>query len=96
MANRNFGPGVKWQSTINAGLQQEDYTFWHPTIWHHETSHGTTTDSIGGNRMLQEIEQYKGRWILYGLGNFVFNSMGRYKKIWADPPSQSSSKEMLI
>ena len=31
-----------------------------------------------GSHMLQEIEQYKKRWILYGLGNFVFTSAGQY------------------
>ncbi len=33
-----------------------------------------------GAHILQEIEQYKGKWIIYGLGNFVFNSPGRYQK----------------
>ena len=36
---------------------------------------------------LQEIEQYKGKWIIYGLGNFVFNSPGRYQKRNAKPYS---------
>ncbi|MHC5023609.1 MAG: CapA family protein [Planctomycetota bacterium] len=33
-----------------------------------------------GAHMVQEIERYRGRWILYSLGNFVFNSPGRYRK----------------
>ncbi len=33
-----------------------------------------------GAHMLQEIEQYKGKWIVYSLGNFVFNTKGRYDK----------------
>lgn len=33
-----------------------------------------------GAHMLQEIENYRGRWIIYSLGNFVFNSPGRYQK----------------
>ena len=33
-----------------------------------------------GAHILQEIEYYKGKWIIYGLGNFVFNSPGRYQK----------------
>ena len=33
-----------------------------------------------GAHILQEIEHYKGKWIIYGLGNFVFNSPGRYQK----------------
>jgi len=35
--------------------------------------------------MLQEIENYRGHWILYNLGNFVFNSLGRYQKREVDP-----------
>jgi hypothetical protein len=33
-----------------------------------------------GAHLMQGIEQYRGRWILYGIGNFVFNSPGRYAK----------------
>jgi poly-gamma-glutamate capsule biosynthesis protein CapA/YwtB (metallophosphatase superfamily)/glutathione synthase/RimK-type ligase-like ATP-grasp enzyme len=33
-----------------------------------------------GSHMMQEIEVYNGRWIIYGLGNFVYNSPGRYGK----------------
>ncbi len=33
-----------------------------------------------GAHMAQEIENYQNRWILYSLGNFVFNSPGRYLK----------------
>lgn len=28
--------------------------------------------------MMQELESYKGKWIAYGLGNFIFNSAGRF------------------
>ena len=38
-----------------------------------------------GAHILQEIENYRSRWILYSLGNFVFNSPGRYQKENADP-----------
>lgn len=38
-----------------------------------------------GAHVLQEIEQYRGRWIIYNLGNFVFNSPGRYQKKKMDP-----------
>lgn len=34
----------------------------------------------GGHR-LQEIERYNDHWIVYGLGNFMFNSPGRYAKL---------------
>ena len=32
-----------------------------------------------GPHMLQPIERYKGKWIIYSLGNFVFNTPGRYQ-----------------
>jgi poly-gamma-glutamate capsule biosynthesis protein CapA/YwtB (metallophosphatase superfamily) len=38
-----------------------------------------------GAHMVQEIELYQGRWILYSLGNFVFNSPGRYSRFKAPP-----------
>ncbi len=38
-----------------------------------------------GAHVMQEIEQYNGRWIIYNLGNFVFNAPGRYKKKKIDP-----------
>ncbi|MEI6215517.1 MAG: CapA family protein [Desulfuromonadales bacterium] len=31
-----------------------------------------------GSHMMQELEKVDGRWIVHGLGNFVFNSPGRY------------------
>jgi len=40
-----------------------------------------------GAHMLQEIENYQGRWIIYSLGNFVFNTPGRYAKNNAWPYS---------
>ena len=33
-----------------------------------------------GSHAVQELERYKGRWIVYSLGNFVFGSKGRYAK----------------
>lgn len=33
-----------------------------------------------GGHSMQEIELYRDRWIIYGLGNFAFLSPGRYKK----------------
>ena len=33
-----------------------------------------------GAHLVQEIDRYKVRWIVYSLGNFVFGSPGRYKK----------------
>ncbi len=40
-----------------------------------------------GAHQLQEIERRRGRWIVYGLGNFVFLSPGRYAKHEAVPYS---------
>ena len=47
--------------------------------------HGVDLILGHGSHMLQEIEYYKGRWIFYGLGNFIFNSPGRYHKRGAIP-----------
>lgn len=38
-----------------------------------------------GSHMLQGIERYKGKWIIYSLGNFAFNSSGRFDKFNAPP-----------
>jgi len=38
-----------------------------------------------GAHIFQEIEKYRGHWILYNLGNFVFNSPGRYQKMEVAP-----------
>lgn len=38
-----------------------------------------------GAHVLQKTEKYKGKWILYSLGNFMFNSPGRYQKEDVDP-----------
>ena len=38
-----------------------------------------------GAHRLQEIERYGDGWILYNLGNFMFNSRGRYQKL-GEPP----------
>ncbi len=38
-----------------------------------------------GAHMLQEVECRDGRWVVFSLGNFVFNSPGRYKTLNAPP-----------
>jgi poly-gamma-glutamate capsule biosynthesis protein CapA/YwtB (metallophosphatase superfamily)/D-alanine-D-alanine ligase-like ATP-grasp enzyme len=40
-----------------------------------------------GSHMLQEVERINGKWVLFSLGNFVFNSLGRYAKFSAPPYS---------
>lgn len=44
-----------------------------------------------GAHMLQEIEIYKGKWIIYSLGNFVFNSPGRYAKFESVNPYSAAA-----
>ena len=38
-----------------------------------------------GAHKMQEIEQYKSKWIIYSIGNFVFNSPGRYESNKVEP-----------
>jgi len=38
-----------------------------------------------GAHMMQEIERYRDRWIVYSIGNFMFNSAGRYAANQVDP-----------
>ncbi|MHC4997121.1 MAG: CapA family protein, partial [Planctomycetota bacterium] len=40
-----------------------------------------------GAHRYQEVERYRGRWILYGLGNAVFLTQGRYARHDAPPYS---------
>ncbi|MEO5906782.1 MAG: CapA family protein [Saprospiraceae bacterium] len=40
-----------------------------------------------GTHMFQEVERYKNKWILYSIGNLMFNSPGRYQKKEANPYS---------
>lgn len=48
-----------------------------------------------GAHMLQEIEYYRGKWILYSLGNFILNSPGRYQKLGAAPFSLAASLDVV-
>jgi poly-gamma-glutamate capsule biosynthesis protein CapA/YwtB (metallophosphatase superfamily) len=38
-----------------------------------------------GAHMMQEVEKYRGHWIIYNIGNFIFNSKGRYKRYKVEP-----------
>lgn len=40
-----------------------------------------------GAHMLQELESYRNKWIAYSIGNFMFNSPGRYEHYKAPPYS---------
>lgn len=48
-----------------------------------------------GTHMLNDIEHYNGGTIAYSIGNFVFNSPGRYKKMQAPPYSLLVNMEIL-
>lgn len=48
-----------------------------------------------GAHTLQEIERYRGKWIIYSLGNFVFNSPGRYTSENAAPFSLAACLSAL-
>jgi len=43
-----------------------------------------------GGHSMQEIERYQGKWIVYGLGNFMFLSPGRYSKLETKPFSYTA------
>jgi hypothetical protein len=38
-----------------------------------------------GPHNLQQIEQYRGKWIIYSIGNFIYNSYGKYNQYNAAP-----------
>lgn len=40
-----------------------------------------------GAHTVQQIEKYNDKWILYNIGNFIFNAPGRYKTTGAKPYS---------
>ncbi|MBW1860660.1 MAG: CapA family protein [Deltaproteobacteria bacterium] len=44
--------------------------------------------------LFQEIEQYRGRWIIYSLGNFAFNFPGSCQKFNVHPFSLTASLEV--
>ncbi len=47
-----------------------------------------------GSHMMQEFEKRKNKVVLYSIGNFIFNSPGRYKKL--DAPPYSSVVSMTV
>jgi len=56
------------------------------TNLYHELIDGGADLVIGhGSHALQEIERYNDRWIIYGLGNFMFNMLGYYHEIDKEP-----------
>ncbi|MCZ7584313.1 MAG: CapA family protein [Deltaproteobacteria bacterium] len=47
-----------------------------------------------GARQYQQFEKHDGRWIVYNLGNFMFNSPGRYKMLKA--PNYSMTAKLIV
>lgn len=54
-------------------------------VAHQLVDAGVDTIVGHGSHLMQEVERYRQKWILYGLGNFVFGSPGRYQKENAIP-----------
>ena len=73
IAYPHFGENYKWKT-------KEQTTLAHALI-----DAGADLVIGHGAHMLQEIEQYGEGWILFSLGNFVFNSPGRYQNKNVDP-----------
>lgn len=48
-----------------------------------------------GSHMMQQIEKIGGRWVAHGLGNFVFNSPGRYAAMEVPPYSLVARLEFV-
>ncbi len=48
-----------------------------------------------GAHIMQEVEFYRGHWILYNLGNFMFNVKGRYQKYNVEPFSLATQLVLL-
>lgn len=38
-----------------------------------------------GAHQVQQLQRHNGKWVAYGIGNFIFNSPGRFKKLSAPP-----------
>lgn len=49
-----------------------------------------------GSHMMQEFEQHHGKWVVYSMGNFAFNSRGRYKKSEMPPFSCAVNLEASV
>lgn len=69
----HWGPNYKWRTDRQSVLADQLLKAGVDLILGH------------GAHMLQEIEYRNGRWVVFSLGNFVFNSAGRYEKMNAAP-----------
>lgn len=75
----HWGANYKWRTERQARLAEKMLAQGADLILGH------------GAHMMQEIGRSQQRWIVFGLGNFMFNSKGRYGKLGA-PPFSSVAK----
>jgi len=78
----HWGKNYKWRSTDQQKLAHELIDAGANLILGH------------GAHRAQEVERYKGQWIVYNLGNFMFNSPGRYQKLKQAPISFAAMLEL--
>lgn len=65
----HFGKNYKWKNEKQVGLA------------HTMIDAGADIIIGHGAHCLQEFELYKGKWIFYNLGNYVFITPGKYRKV---------------
>jgi|GEM_PF-471178 len=71
----HWGPNYKWKTAMQSRVADELLQAGADLVIGH------------GAHMLQEIELRQGKWIIFSIGNFMFNSPGRYKNYHAPPYS---------
>lgn len=71
----HWGPNYQWRSERQAELATRMLEAGADLVLGH------------GSHMMQEIEWHGDRLVAYSIGNFVFNSKGRYEKLGAPPYS---------
>jgi len=69
----HWGPNYSWRSTRQRSIADRLLEAGVDLVLGH------------GTHCLQEIERRSGRWVVFGLGNFVFNSPGRYQRNGSPP-----------
>ena len=70
-----------WGGARNYGWKTDKQT----EIGHQLVDAGADIVIGSGPHNMQQIEEYKGRLILYSIGNFMFNTLGKYDKHSANP-----------
>lgn len=69
----HWGPNYKWKTALQAQMADALLQAGADLIIGH------------GAHMLQEIERHDQKWVVFSIGNFMFNSPGRYAKYQAPP-----------